>query len=472
VVYAAAQQSANSVAGGRSFKKLLSSYNAAVALEASTGNAYAWGLNTVGILGNNTANTNFSANASSPISVFGGRSYSQLAIDFGALYIGGHAAVAIEGSTGNAYVWGLGNEGALGNNTTNNASSPTSVFGGRSFKQVAIGYQFVAALEGSTGNAYCWGLAEYGNLGNNTANSASSPTSVAGGRSFSQIIPDATYGECVIAIEGSTGHAWAWGGGFEGGLGNNSTASASSPVSVLGGRSYKQIVNCGGDGVFGSILAIEASTGNLYAWGNNSQGQLGINSIANASSPTSVVGGRSFTTVVIDNAIATTVMAIEGSTGNLYAWGYNNKGQLGNNSIISASSPVSVFGGRSYSQVYLNGPYISGTTVEGSVVQAIEASTGNLYAWGYSVGPTGAIGGSSVSQSSSSPISVAGGRSYSQLMIDASSIVGTYGNIDFLAVEGSTGHAYGWGQNVYGQLGNNVASLVLSPISTASIPNI
>ena len=214
--------------------------------------------------------------------------------------------------------------------------------------------------------------------GDNRKVDSSSPVSVVGGRSFSA----ATGGnQFWCAIEGTTGRAYCWGGGGSGNLGNNLTSDQSSPVSVAGARSWKSITASGS-----SVWGIEASTGNVYAWGDNTYGTLGDNTTSGRSSPTSVVGGQSFKSLSVGLTTATTlhVAAIEGSTGNIYCWGYNAYGQLGNGTALNQSSPVSVLGGRSYSAIAAQaGSGLGGT-------YAVEGSTGIIYSWGYCT--NGALG--------------------------------------------------------------------------------
>jgi alpha-tubulin suppressor-like RCC1 family protein len=275
---------------------------------------------------------------------------------------------ALQTGTGNAYCWGNNGNGQLGNNTENGASSPVSVVGGRSFTTIFTNSNATWALDGS-GFAWAWGNNPVGQLGNNTTNFASSPVSVVGGLKFSQM-SCGDNGTFIVAIQSTTGNAYAWGTATSGCLGNNSTATQSSPVSVFGGRSYSSFA-CGGSGTF--VVAIEGSTGNAYAWGAGTDGQLGNNSNVNASTPVSVVGGRSFKQVSV--TYFGTAGAIEASTGNAYCWGLGTTGQLGNNtfgSSVFASSPVSVFGGRSYSYILVSEGFTA----------AIEASTGHVYSWG------------------------------------------------------------------------------------------
>src|ERR1035437_9994596 len=110
-----------------------------------------------------------------PISVLGGRSFSLISSD-------GSTVVALEASTGRAYAWGAGGSRQMGNNTILTTSSPVSVFGAKSYSNVYVGTAYTLALEGSTGNAYCWGIGSSGQNGNGTSAARSSPVSVLGGR--------------------------------------------------------------------------------------------------------------------------------------------------------------------------------------------------------------------------------------------------------------------------------------------------
>ena len=80
--------------------------------------------------------------------------------------------------------------------------------------------------------------------------------------------------------------AYAWGGGDSGRLGDNSTVNKSSPVSVVGG--YTDWCQVAGGGRGGQGLR---TNGTAYAWGYNGQGMLGDNTTVSKSSPVSVVGG-------------------------------------------------------------------------------------------------------------------------------------------------------------------------------------
>lgn len=334
-------------------------------LEASTGYAYCWGYS-----GSMGSGTYFSATGtSSPVSVLGGRSYKFTSSGY-------DTALAIEGSTGYAWTWGQDiSTGALGNGTVGTiALSPVSVLGGRSYSKAAAMLSNVVAIEASTGYAWAWGSNGAGQLGNGTMANSSSPVSVLGGRSYSDVHGS---GQNVAMIEGSTGYLWTFGSGYLGALGTGSADSASSPVSVLGARSYSA-VKVG----ITSTVAIEGSTGFAWAWGNGAIGDGTAPSASINSSPVSVLGARSYSSLCNINFTSTNYgfIALEGSTGLAWAWGSTTFGLLGMNTK-DASSPTSVYGGRSFNQVLFTGEYII----------AQEGATGSYYTWGsvnnYNVAP-------------------------------------------------------------------------------------
>jgi alpha-tubulin suppressor-like RCC1 family protein len=518
------------VSGGRSFSKIGaglrgSSSHSQVAIEGSTGLLWAWGYGGYGQMGNNTSN---SQNAS-PVSVFGGRSYS--------LIINGEQAhMAIEGATGNAYCWGYSyGLGAIGDGTTSNRSSPTSVQGARSFITGGGGSQNFVAIEGSTGLAWAWGSNSSGRLGDNTTTNRSSPVSVVGGRSFKQISCSDVN---VFAIEGSTGYLWAWGNEGNYSIGDGLYQSRSSPISVMGGRSWAKVA-AGGSA---SVLAIEASTGYVYGWGSTSYGffgsflsgtrsspaimsnlptksytdiacytssfaaktydgtwyvwgydqfgQIGINhatiaivpelckvkfAIPSIVYPSIAKDGMNWSTIEPGDSIVlaslgqgkynlnpiykgydtarsnvfavglSQVFAKDSYTGQTYAWGENSIGQLGNNTIISASHPTAVVGGKVFSNIAVGG------TSETTVV-AIESSTGRLWAWGSNT--YGGIGdGTGVNRSS--PVSVAIATSFMSIATKGLTILG----ID------NSGYAWGWGSNAQGSIGDGTVLNKSSPVS-------
>ena len=391
-------------------------------LDGSDGTGWAWGFNGFGQLG-----TGNMESYSSPVSVLGGISFVQISA-------GKWHCLGLDGSDGTAWAWGINTSGQLGTGNVIYYSSPVSVQGDISYKQILAGKFSSLGIRGSDGSAWAWGWNIFGQLGTGNAASYSSPVSVLGGISFKQV--SAGISDFFVGIRGSDGSAWAWGYNDSGQLGTGNMESYSSPVSVLGSVSFKQI----SAGKF-HCLGIRGSDGTGWAWGYNYYGQLGTGNATSYSSPASVLGGISFTQISYGLGLATS-LGIRGSDGTAWAWGKNDYGQLGNGNTTNYSSPVSVVGGISWKQVAAGYLHTLG----------IRGSDGTAWAWG--VNNYGQLGTGNAT-SYSSPVSVLGGISFTQL---------TAGQYSSLGIRGLDSIGLSWGWNSFGELGNNTRTNYSSPV--------
>jgi alpha-tubulin suppressor-like RCC1 family protein len=287
------------------------------------GTAWAWGTNSSGQLGDNSA-----VSKSSPVSVVGGF------CDWCQVSGGGNHSLGVR-TGGTAWAWGNNSQGRLGNNTTSgNQSSPVSVVGGfTDWCQVSAGLAHSLGVR-TGGTAWAWGCNTCGILGDNTTVSKSSPVSVVGG--FTDWCQISAGNQQSLAVR-QNGTAWAWGCNGAGRLGDNTVVNKSSPVSVVGGFTDWCQVSTG----LCFSLGVRQN-GTAWGWGVNNFGVLGTNSTVSRSSPVSVVGG--FTDWCQISAGECFSLAVR-TNGTAWAWGCNTKGQLGDNTTVSKSSPVSVVGG-------------------------------------------------------------------------------------------------------------------------------
>ena len=289
---------------------------------------------------------------------------------------------------GIALSWGNGFRGQLGDNTTVSKSSPVSVVGGYTdWTQVSAGSNHTLGVR-ENGTAWAWGSSSDGHLGDNTTVSKSSPVSVVGGfTDWTQVSAGQSHSLGVR----SNGTAWAWGNGSNGILGNNYASgfpNRSSPVSVVGGFTDWAQLSAGSSHSVGV-----RSNGTAWSWGVGSQGRLGDNTIVNKSSPVSVVGG--FTDWTQVSAGGDHSLGLR-ENGTAWAWGANFNGDLGNNSTIARSSPVSIVGGfTDWIQLDAGGNHSLGLR-----------ENGTAWAWGSNV--AGILGDNSTI-AKSSPVLVAGG---------------------------------------------------------------
>jgi alpha-tubulin suppressor-like RCC1 family protein len=179
----------------------------------------------------------------------------------------------------------------------------------------------------------------------------------------------------------------------------------------------------------------------IWAWGQNGQGQLGDNTITSRSSPVSVVGG--FTDWCQVSAGGGRTLAVR-QNGTAWAWGSGNFGALGDNtSFTNRSSPVSVVGGfTDWCQISAGSEHSLGVRQNGT-------------AWAWGNNGQGRLGDNTTANKSS-PVSVVGGfTDWCQI---------SAGGCHSLAVR-QNGTAWAWGSYSYGKLGDNTATNRSSPVS-------
>jgi alpha-tubulin suppressor-like RCC1 family protein len=284
------------------------------------GRAWAWGTNTLGQLGDNSATSR-----RTPIRVLGDiKTFCQISAAT-------QHSLAID-KNGSAWGWGYNRFGRLGNNSLTSQRTPVSVAGQqKTFCAISAGNAYSFAID-KYGNAWGWGLNLVGQLGDGTPTSRLTPVSVAGAKkTFCKI--SAGYGQ-TIAID-KYGRGWGWGYNARGQIGDNSITCRSTPVSIAGAVKTFCAVSAGGS----HSLAIDKN-GKAWAWGNNIYGQLGDNSTTSRLTPVSIAGAAK--TFCAINAGGSHSLAID-KNGRLWAWGINSQGQLGDNSITSRLTPVRVF---------------------------------------------------------------------------------------------------------------------------------
>ena len=336
--------------------------------------AWAWGNGSSGQLGVGTT-----VNSSVPVSVFGGKRWYSLAVSQGGDFFFG---AEIGGNRG--WTWGTANAtGAIGDGTTVPRSSPVSLLTtGTFWYSVAITPAINAIM--LSNYPYYWGT-----ISASPPVYASSPISIPGGRQFTYGMVsgnDLTNSTLVVGVDANK-YAWSWGCGANtyGVLGNNTVASSTSPVSVVGNRQLSRMVVGTGLAV-GTDYAIGLDI-NQYAWswGYNGGGQLGDGTISHRSSPVSVLGGRRWAYIFASQT--NTVYGIDLS-GYAWSWGANDVGQLGDGTTIPKSSPVSL---ATSQQFY---------SIQANATKAVIALGTDFAVWSWGYGGSGALGlGSTTNQS-------------------------------------------------------------------------
>ena len=287
-----------------------------------TGELFGWGMNQSGQLGDGTATYR-----SSPIQIPGTTWTNKINGDYG-------QALAIK-SDGTLWAIGYNYYGSLGLNTSggpSSISSPTQVGSGTDWATV-VSHKAAAATK-TDGTLWMWGYGDNGQLGQNAVVTVSSPVQ----------IPGTSWRNCVTTSDSkhtiatrTDGTLWSWGLNNYGQLGLNQSGNAdySSPVQIPGTNWSEAIAV-----TFYSSVASKTD-GTLWTWGLNNNGVLGLNGATHRSSPTQIPG-TSWSTEWSQIASAYRSFSITRTNGTLWAWGYNNAGQLGQENTTQYSSPVQV----------------------------------------------------------------------------------------------------------------------------------
>lgn len=429
----------------------------------SDGTVWAWGYNTDGELGNGS-NTNSNVPVQVSIAgvsaIAGGGSHNLALKTDGTLWAWGYNSlgelgigtftssnlpVAVTGlsgvksiaaggynslaqtSDGVLWDWGANLDSELGNGTTQQNNVPVQVNGIGPVAAFAGGVFYNLAAK-SDGTAWSWGFNVDGELGNGVMANSNVPVVVSG---VDSVVAVATGVYHSLALK-SDGTVWAWGANYDGELGNATTAIASDvPVQVTLLTGAVSIAA----GAYHSLAA--KSDGTVWAWGYDNDGELGDGSATvNSTAPVPVVGLTNAVSVAAGDSFSLALKA----DGTVWTWGANDSGQLGNNSTAGSTVPVQV--------ASLAG--IVAVAAAGSHAVALR-SDGTVWAWGYN--NDGELGNSSYANSGV-PVQVTG------LTGVVAIACAEYGSVALSA----NGTVWAWGVNGAGELGNG------SPAVNSNVP--
>lgn len=321
-------------------------------------------------------------------------------------------------SNGIAFSCGLNSAGLLGIGNVTPQSSPIAVLGGFQFSRIFCDQATTWGIP-TKGTLVAWGANASGQLGDGTVIPKSSPVAVLGGLTFKSVTAPSNPSGCAILLTES-GVAYGIGSNLLGQLGVGDVIPRSSPVAVLGGLTFAKVFSGTSSAFFGLTHANQ-----LYGWGINSAGFLGVGDVTPRSSPVAVLGGITFADVV---AQGTQVMALD-TSGNAWGWGNNSStSPLGVGDFLPHSSPVQVLGGLKFKKVYGWGNSWFGLQADGT-----------LYTWGQ--GNNSLLGTGNLT-AQSSPVAVIGGHKF-RLM------AGSIANDAVFAIT-TDNDLYSWGLNFSG----------------------
>ncbi len=287
------------------------------------------------------------------------------------------------------------------------------------------------------GSVRTWGLNMYGQCGNGSTNTIIEfPEKL---NSLKGIIAIAGAGQNSYAIK-STGTLWAWGYNNNGQLGNGTYANSNVPVQV---SSITNIIAVAGGA--GYALALKGD-GTVWAWGYNFYGQLGNGTNTNSNVPVQV---NSLSNIIAIAAGQDHALALK-NDGTVWAWGANAYGQLGIGMNTNTNIAVQVSGISNISSIAAGGSH--------SIVLKSDAT---VWTWGRN--DVGQLG-NGTNTSSNTPAMLSS-------LSTIKAIVGGGGIGNCLALK-KDGTVWAWGYNFFGQLGNETFDDSNVPVKVSKLSGV
>ena len=405
---------------------LTTGYNHSCAITAS-GVLKCWGANTSGQIGNNSLNDAYTPSAVTQASAED--TYSS--VSAGYYYSCGVT------TSGTLKCWGENNLGQLGTGNTTPSTTPTPIDEGTSYLTVSAGLQHACGITALTHQVKCWGVNSYGEVGNGATSGVSTPTLIDSSNTY-QFISAGAFHTCGIT---TSGVLKCWGHNSSGQIGNGVANSTDilTPTPISENSTYIA-VSAGGSHTCGIT-----SSGALQCWGANASGQIG-NGVANSTNiltPTPPSGTDSYTSVSAGNSHTCGIT----TTGVLKCWGDNSAGQIGTGSTTSPHilNPTSVSTTTSYLAVSAGNEHTCGLV-----------SDHIINCWGSnSWGQLGTF--DQLKTLASVPTPITSGETYTDIS------AGFYHACGIT----STGILKCWGLNESGQLGNGGFETAYTPTAVS-----
>ena len=279
---------------------------------------------------------------------------------------------------------------------------------------------------------YCWGRNDNGQLGDSTLTLRTLPVAVPFTPPFGGAFNQPALGESHTCAATSVAELYCWGSDSSGQLGIGSQNDRRVfPTLVSGGFSFA-LVTAGRAHTCAQI----AGTTEVYCWGANDRGQVGDSTNTLRTAPVHIAGGIDLNA---PTAGRDHTCALAYATGLAYCWGDNTFGQLGDSSTTARNAPVPVAGGHTFNHISAGGDHTCGVT------NALE-----LYCWGEN--SYGQLGDSTTTQRIT-PVKLAGGVT----------ILGVTAGDRFTCGMSDDVKLYCWGRNLEGQLGTGSFAGQLTP---------
>ena len=334
--------------------------------------------------------------------------------------------------SGSVECWGHNAHGQLGNGTTTNGtiSTPTAVAGlsGKS-ASLASSYQHTCA-RGINGSLHCWGANGSGQLGDGTTTLQTSAVQV---QSLALDVAQVSTADKNTCATTTSGALWCWGANEYGQLGdggNSGSTGSVTPQQVPGIAGAVKVAA-------GRHTCAANAAGDLWCWGHNDEGQLGDCDKANQSDPVCLSSGTT-----VDVCVGYRHSCSLNANGTVQCWGYNTLGQLGDGTSTSRETPALVV------NLFANATSIGC----GYDHTCALLDNGTVWCWGSN--GYGQVGKGQATTREKTPVQVVGIPRAHDVIVGR----------DYNCAELEDRSLWCWGWNEYGQLGNGTADYEPAPV--------
>ncbi|MBU1244590.1 hypothetical protein KKD52_00705 [Myxococcota bacterium] len=244
-------------------------------------------------------------------------------------------AVADDGGNTAAFCWGANDAGQLGDGTDVDRPVPTRVPGLNNVIQVETLVDSTCALT-ILGQVFCWGDNGYGQLGDGTNVDRPSPVQVQGIEGADALTVGAHFA-CARILTGSNNQElWCWGSNASGQLGQDPVETPSSPAPIQGPIEGPKAIAAGA-----SFMCVISVSDNLFCWGDNALGQLGDDTQTPRYQP-QMVGSLTVSFLSVGTGHTCVKVSPLGGSEELYCWGLNGSRQITDSSDIFILTPTVV----------------------------------------------------------------------------------------------------------------------------------
>jgi len=370
-------------------------------LGINNGKLYAWGDNGDGVLGDGTT-----TDRNTPTQVGVDSNWTQVSTSYT------HSLAIKDGSL---YAWGNNFSGQLGNSSSLGATDPILIDSDNTWTQISAGTFYSLSIQG--GALFSWGDNSLGLLADGAFVTQTDPTQLGADSTWSKV--SAGYYHSLAIQDGKL---FAWGNMSDGRLGTQYFwAEGSNFIKQVGSETTWTAVSAGGTHSLG------INNRKLFAWGGNSNGQLGDGTNNSQSAPVQIGSDSNWTFV---SAGSNHSLAI--NNGKLFAWGGNNFGQLGDGTLTDRKTPTQI------------GTDSNWTFVSAGEFYSLGINNGNLYAWGHNEsGQLGEVTG----WVNNIPLQIGSDADWTSVSAGLTHSLGIRG-----------GKLFAWGNNWAGQLGDGTHS--------------